>query len=438
MPIRGSIHGSPPPEPPLPAEERPIRFGTDGWRGRIAEEITLAGMRRCAAGISAYLREHREGGDPRGRGIRRAVSLPPVRGGSRRGPLQGRIRPDPQPGAGAHPGPVLPGRQRRRIPGRDDHRQPQSARVQRAEAQGLRRRDPGARADRADGPGNPRRRSLSGRRGRSSPASFLSSLLPPGDPGARGHPGDPLGAAPGRRRLDARDGRRPSGSGPGGRQEPGPDPARPDRSPLRREQPRAHRQEPGNAPPDRPEGPGGGGLRHRRRRRPARRLRRAGPLSLSPDPPSGAGAPLHREPGRAGRDRQDLRGLAPHGAHRAAARPPLSRPAGGLQARGPPSPEERDPSGRRGERGLRLPGIHSREGRDSLVAPSPGGHGPVRTCPSRAWWRGWRRNTEGTATTGSISSVPPRWGAGSRRGSPRRRPGRSPGCGSRRSTAWTA
>ncbi len=57
MPIRGSIHGSPLPESPLPAGEAPIRFGTDGWRGRIAEEITLSGMRRCAAGIAAYLRD---------------------------------------------------------------------------------------------------------------------------------------------------------------------------------------------------------------------------------------------------------------------------------------------------------------------------------------------------------------------------------------------
>jgi phosphomannomutase len=32
-----------------------IRFGTDGWRGKIAEEFTVSGVRRCAAGIAAYL-----------------------------------------------------------------------------------------------------------------------------------------------------------------------------------------------------------------------------------------------------------------------------------------------------------------------------------------------------------------------------------------------
>jgi len=35
----------------------PIRFGTDGWRGRIADEFTTSGVRRCAAGIAAYLHE---------------------------------------------------------------------------------------------------------------------------------------------------------------------------------------------------------------------------------------------------------------------------------------------------------------------------------------------------------------------------------------------
>ena len=35
----------------------PIRFGTDGWRARIAEGWTLSAVRRCAAGIAAYLHE---------------------------------------------------------------------------------------------------------------------------------------------------------------------------------------------------------------------------------------------------------------------------------------------------------------------------------------------------------------------------------------------
>jgi phosphomannomutase len=39
------------------AESPPIRFGTDGWRGRIAEEFTTSGVRRCAAGIAAHLHE---------------------------------------------------------------------------------------------------------------------------------------------------------------------------------------------------------------------------------------------------------------------------------------------------------------------------------------------------------------------------------------------
>ena len=34
-----------------------IRFGTDGWRGRIADEYTFENLRRCAQGFAAYLLE---------------------------------------------------------------------------------------------------------------------------------------------------------------------------------------------------------------------------------------------------------------------------------------------------------------------------------------------------------------------------------------------
>ncbi len=32
-----------------------IKFGTDGWRGRIAEDYTFANLRRCAQGFASYL-----------------------------------------------------------------------------------------------------------------------------------------------------------------------------------------------------------------------------------------------------------------------------------------------------------------------------------------------------------------------------------------------
>jgi phosphomannomutase len=35
----------------------PIKFGTDGWRGRIADSYTFAAVRRCAHGFSRYLLE---------------------------------------------------------------------------------------------------------------------------------------------------------------------------------------------------------------------------------------------------------------------------------------------------------------------------------------------------------------------------------------------
>ncbi len=36
-------------------QEIPIRFGTDGWRGKIAEDYTFANVRRCAQGFASYL-----------------------------------------------------------------------------------------------------------------------------------------------------------------------------------------------------------------------------------------------------------------------------------------------------------------------------------------------------------------------------------------------
>ena len=35
-----------------------IRFGTDGWRGRIADDYTFANVRRCAQGFATYLKRH--------------------------------------------------------------------------------------------------------------------------------------------------------------------------------------------------------------------------------------------------------------------------------------------------------------------------------------------------------------------------------------------
>jgi alpha-D-glucose phosphate-specific phosphoglucomutase len=39
-----------------------IRFGTDGWRGRFAEEYTFKNVRRCAQGFASYLNELGPGG----------------------------------------------------------------------------------------------------------------------------------------------------------------------------------------------------------------------------------------------------------------------------------------------------------------------------------------------------------------------------------------
>jgi len=41
-----------------------IRFGTDGWRGRIAEDYTFDNVRRCAQGFASYMLDHGRGGRP--------------------------------------------------------------------------------------------------------------------------------------------------------------------------------------------------------------------------------------------------------------------------------------------------------------------------------------------------------------------------------------
>ena len=41
-----------------------IRFGTDGWRGRIADDFTFDNVRRCAQGFANYLLSQQKGGQP--------------------------------------------------------------------------------------------------------------------------------------------------------------------------------------------------------------------------------------------------------------------------------------------------------------------------------------------------------------------------------------
>ena len=45
-------------------ESVPIKFGTDGWRGRIADNYTFSSVRRCADGFAQYLAEAEGTGRP--------------------------------------------------------------------------------------------------------------------------------------------------------------------------------------------------------------------------------------------------------------------------------------------------------------------------------------------------------------------------------------
>ncbi len=40
-----------------------IHFGTDGWRGAIAEDYTFESVRRCTQGFSEYLVNHGKKGE---------------------------------------------------------------------------------------------------------------------------------------------------------------------------------------------------------------------------------------------------------------------------------------------------------------------------------------------------------------------------------------
>lgn len=40
-----------------------IKFGTDGWRGRIAEDYTFDSVRRCAQGFATYMQDQGKGGE---------------------------------------------------------------------------------------------------------------------------------------------------------------------------------------------------------------------------------------------------------------------------------------------------------------------------------------------------------------------------------------
>ena len=40
--------------------DKPIKFGTDGWRGLIADDFTFDNVRRVAGGIASYVLRHED------------------------------------------------------------------------------------------------------------------------------------------------------------------------------------------------------------------------------------------------------------------------------------------------------------------------------------------------------------------------------------------
>ena len=113
-----------------------IKFGTDGWRGLIADDFTFDNVRRVAGGIAAYVLRHE---DP-AHGVfvgydTRFLSQQAARRGGRdhcRGGHSGADHPDSTSDAGGFAGRKEPGRRRRS----DGHLQSQSVELEWREVQG--------------------------------------------------------------------------------------------------------------------------------------------------------------------------------------------------------------------------------------------------------------------------------------------------------------
>ena len=122
---------------PSRAPEIAIQFGTDGWRGVIAEDFTYANVRKVAHAIARYVARNEKPGARRARRLRHAVRLRAVSRAwpPRRWPPTGTpvwLAQEAVPHAGGFPA----GAPARRGWRNSDHREPQSVSLERREIQG--------------------------------------------------------------------------------------------------------------------------------------------------------------------------------------------------------------------------------------------------------------------------------------------------------------
>jgi len=253
---------------------------------------------------------------------------------------------------------------------------------------------------------------------------FVSSRVPPRDPGARRPPGGSARRSCGSSPTRCTEWGAVSWSRPSPAAGAACGPCATGSIPFSGEQPGADRPSPGRASPEVRKERAAAGFATDGDADRLRRLRRAGPL-LSPltllpvwrSTSSGTGAS-----GDQGWNRQDLRGSLRMERIRPAARLPfydlpwafkhVARSCGGND----------DPAGRGRKRRLRLPGLSFRSGRD-LSRSFSWRQWSSRTSPL-GLVPGWRKEYgKSTPTIGSMSSAPPRWAQD--RGEARRGPART-------------
>ncbi len=118
-----------------------VKFGTDGWRGIIADDFTYENVRVAARAIALYVLKHENAGGRRLHRLGHALRLRGLRKSCRRGARRRRHPRAALEQDHAHPGALLRGARAQGRRRRHDHLQPQPRAVERREIQGqLRRR----------------------------------------------------------------------------------------------------------------------------------------------------------------------------------------------------------------------------------------------------------------------------------------------------------
>ena len=117
-----------------------IKFGTDGWRGIIADDFTFDNVRRVGNAMAHYVHKHEDAEQRPGRRIRHALRLATRGGDYLRNPRRRRHCGPPVERLHAHSSAFVRGEEPGHGGRRHDHLQPQSLQLEWREVQGQLRR----------------------------------------------------------------------------------------------------------------------------------------------------------------------------------------------------------------------------------------------------------------------------------------------------------